>query len=618
MMGINITIGNGQGITQAIKAQIQASGGNISNNIDASIWSKVMDEVKTANSQQSDNQKFYSGGADSTKIGNRNSWKKDFVVTKGQVITLNQTVWNKIEELLTGKTPEEKPPVEDKKPPIDEKTPDEKPPVDEKSTPEVKPKEKLVAGKVISRSVDGEKQDIAVIKQNGKKIRREVNPDGTLGDTLASTKTIGKNKYISGDFPPETKIIEREVNGQKSQIGIYKDENGNKVRRLVTTDEKTGKPTLGENLVTVSTAGKNKYVTQSKFDEQVKSMLGLGADEKIPSDLTPEYVTISGQECIVLKKDGQVMDNKTIRDYMDNYQQPVKAEHTPQAPKTGPSKDENPQYDAIARGESGKAQQSVVQAQDPITDPLKGIKDVGPVQYKEDEAPAVDTPDNKTPVSQEKSKPKSYTKEDIENNIKNLKPGESFTYNSKKSYNWGFGSSYEEKNITWKREDDGTLVKIEPTFVPTSSGRETVQDLSTHYSADGKTIVSEDVTGKFKFAKELKSTKHYENEKLSTLTTDLTNIDKKIEKSSYIGNSDPIIRVLSSITKQVQNHEKNPFSVQEFKDTSGNSVVSFKDGKFYNDKGKEISYEKAHKILSKLKEKNELGTLVQSYKPEQA
>lgn len=45
--------------------------------------------------------------------------------------------------------------------------------------------------------------------------------------------------------PPETRILEREVNGNKAQIGVYEDENGDKVRKLVVEDETTGKTTLG-------------------------------------------------------------------------------------------------------------------------------------------------------------------------------------------------------------------------------------------------------------------------------------------------------------------------------------------------------------------------------------
>lgn len=176
-----------------------------------------------------------------------------------------------------------------------------------------------LGGKIIERSVNGEKQEIAVVEINGQKVRRAINEDGSLGDNLAATKTFGKNKYISGEFPAETKVLEREVNGKKQQIGIYEDENGNKVRKLVVTDEQTGKTTLGENLVTVSTMGKNKYVTQSKFNSDVRAMLGLGADDEIPADLKAEYVTIGGESSIVLKKDGKTMDISQIKAYMAEY-----------------------------------------------------------------------------------------------------------------------------------------------------------------------------------------------------------------------------------------------------------------------------------------------------------
>ena len=53
-----------------------------------------------------------------------------------------------------------------------------------------------LGGKIIQRSVNGDKQDIAVVEIDGQKIRREINDDGTLGDTIAATKTSGKNKYM--------------------------------------------------------------------------------------------------------------------------------------------------------------------------------------------------------------------------------------------------------------------------------------------------------------------------------------------------------------------------------------------------------------------------------------
>lgn len=72
-------------------------------------------------------------------------------------------------------------------------------------------------------------------------------------------------------------------------------------------------------MVTVSTMGKNKYVTESKFNSDVKTMLGLGEDEQIPDGLKAEYVTIGGESSIVIKKDGKVMDSSQLRAYMAEY-----------------------------------------------------------------------------------------------------------------------------------------------------------------------------------------------------------------------------------------------------------------------------------------------------------
>lgn len=109
------------------------------------------------------------------------------------------------------------------------------------------------------------------------------------------------------------KILTRSVNGENSQIAVVQ-ENGQKVHYQIGKDG-----ALGEKLVTVSTAGKNKYVTQSKFDADVRTMLGLGEKDQIPSELKPEYVTIGGESSIVIKKDGKVMDSKSIKGFMSNY-----------------------------------------------------------------------------------------------------------------------------------------------------------------------------------------------------------------------------------------------------------------------------------------------------------
>lgn len=335
---VSINIGAGQGVTQAIRDAIGAK--NIKNK-DLSSWQKVMAEVNNAQnkidqhnaSNPNDKQKsIFTGGNNVNEIGDKTKYTKNFVVQQG-TIEIDDSTWNKIVNLLTGKTPEAKPTEAPKEPPApldgkpqklsDGTTSTEIPDkIDTPSGVSRAATESMVdklGGKIIERSVNGEKQDIAVVEINGQKVRRAINEDGSLGDNLAATKTFGKNKYISGEFPAETKVLEREVNGKKQQIGIYEDEDGNKVRKLVVTDEQTGKSSLGENLVAVSTMGKNKYVTESKFNADVRAMLGLGADEQIPSDLKAEYVTIGGESSIVFKKDGKTMDSAQIKEYMAEY-----------------------------------------------------------------------------------------------------------------------------------------------------------------------------------------------------------------------------------------------------------------------------------------------------------
>lgn len=278
---VDIQVGKKQGLTQAVASKLGLSKDECKK-IDVSVWQQVVKEID--NEQQNINkhnkanpndpkESIFSGGNDTSTIDKKSNWGTNFITKEGS-FTLSDESWGKISGLL-GK-------------PI-EKNDDKK--TDEKPTSEVKPEAKKAEGKVIKRSVDGEKTQIVVRKdEHGRKVRHELNADGTEGDSLAATKTFGNNKYISGDFPPQTRIYERTVNGQKDvQIGVFKDDNGNKVRKLVVKDEKTGKPTLGETLVPVTTFGKNTYVTQSQFDAQVKQGLGLDVNQQMPEGVTAKY-----------------------------------------------------------------------------------------------------------------------------------------------------------------------------------------------------------------------------------------------------------------------------------------------------------------------------------------
>lgn len=303
---VQINISKGQGITQAIRDKIGAA--NIKN-ADLGTWQKVMTEVNNA---QSKNSSIFKTGnnytSDVNKLGDKSTYQSNFVVDTGTV-EINDSIWSKITALLTGEqttapaqaTHPNKPSGETNTP----STPTAQNPGTEKPESGIKALEM----RLLNRSVDGDKQQIAVVKQGGKKVRYAVNEDGNLGDTLAATRTFGKNKYISGNFPPKTRILEREVNGKKVQIGVYEDENGNKVRKLVTTGE-DGKTTLGEELVTVSTMGKNKYITQTEMNNRIARVFPNG----LPKGVTASYVSIDGEPTLIFKRDGKTLNQNQLRE----------------------------------------------------------------------------------------------------------------------------------------------------------------------------------------------------------------------------------------------------------------------------------------------------------------
>lgn len=193
------------------------------------------------------------------------------------------------------------------------------------------------------------------------------------------------------------KIIEREVNGQKQQIAVVEID-GQKVRRAINQDG-----TLGENLVPISTFGKNKYITQTEMDNRIKNVFPEG----LPEGVTASYVSIGGTPTLVFKKDGKTLDQTQLRELLKSSQdqskgtvvglnpdnlgisdivsQPeilssnmAKNEH-PTGPNTPP-----PVYNEAVN--PGDLQQAQIAA-----DPLAGQQEHGPVIYQGQESMNVDS-----------------------------------------------------------------------------------------------------------------------------------------------------------------------------------------------------------------------------------
>lgn len=264
---VDINIGNGQGITQAIRDKIGAA--NIKNK-DAATWQKVVAEV---NSAQNSKSIFKSGDnytTDSTKLNEKSTYQSNFVVDQGTV-TIDDSVWSKIQNLLTG-------------------------------------------GNETTKAAAETKQ----------KTLRETANENTIGDLNLTKEPVAPDMSLKPnighiDVAPQAtgKQLNRMVNGQKQAIEILHDKDGNKVRYAVNDDG-----TRGEQLVTVTTAGKNTYVTKSEFDKTVKSALQLGENDEIPKGLNAEYVSIGGEATLVFKgKDGHVMTGSEVKKFMTDYKQ---------------------------------------------------------------------------------------------------------------------------------------------------------------------------------------------------------------------------------------------------------------------------------------------------------
>lgn len=262
---VDINIGNGQGITQAIRDKIGAA--NIKNK-DAATWQKVVAEV---NSAQNSKSIFKSGDnytTDSTKLNEKSTFQSNFVVDKGTV-TIDDSVWSKIQNLLTGGNETTK-------------------------ALSAQPKDETIK--------DNNLPEVVVTANELKRTKTITNPAD-----MSLKPNIG---HI--DVAPQAtgKQLNRMVNGQKQAIEILHDKDGNKVRYAVNDDG-----TRGEELVTLTTTGKNTYQTKSELDKTVRSSLGLKDGQNLPDNLKPFYVEIGGSPQLMFKSDNGTLTPKQAAAY---------------------------------------------------------------------------------------------------------------------------------------------------------------------------------------------------------------------------------------------------------------------------------------------------------------
>lgn len=239
-MSTQITIGRGQGITQAIVQKLGLT--NQSKKISTDIWSQVLTAVKDSQGNNPTYKKASVEYNDKTK--NFDGWN----LKEGTRVTISESKFNEIKNLILNRLNSS----------------------DTSTTP---------------TTIEAPKK---TIKEEADSVEiRPLSPDATTVKAPEEQSLFATGKQLT-----------RYVDGQKQTIEIGQNDNGQKTRYLVNKDG-----TRGEELVTMTTVGKNTYQTKSKFEADVKLVLGLGEKEEIPADLNlkPFYVEIGGEAQLMFK-----------------------------------------------------------------------------------------------------------------------------------------------------------------------------------------------------------------------------------------------------------------------------------------------------------------------------
>lgn len=313
---VQINIGNGQGITQAIRDKIGAQ--NIKNK-DLATWQKVMAEVNNAQTIAKQNDKsIFTGGNNAENIGNKSSWKTDFVVKQGTV-EIDDGIWAKIQALLTGKAEETKP---------------EEPVVEPETTPETEPQEtpeetpvdlqdlpngvKMQMRDIVNIGKEGSKETVAISKNDkGVKCYYQVETDPKTGEAkmgrrlAADTRGLRQDQYYAIDdtIADGAEVdTNRTVDGKKNSMSYTIKEDGKNVRYAMIQNEDG---TYGQGDKLISVAGSNRFLSQTNLDEKVKNMLG-GAD--LPKGVEVQVLDSNGGEMFIFKKDGQRLSGLELKE----------------------------------------------------------------------------------------------------------------------------------------------------------------------------------------------------------------------------------------------------------------------------------------------------------------
>ena len=188
----------------------------------------------------------------------------------------------------------------------------------------------------------------------------------------------------------------------------------------------------------------------------------------------------------------------------------------------------------------------------------------------------------------------NLTNAQLDKKVKDLKAGETYTYTESTSVSGTGFSSKSSQTITWKRNDDGTLTK---TYLDGAYQPSVVND---NYSADGQKVSTV-------------STNKYDPYKNVTTNYDANGAvkDRTIDLSSL-----PTSKSTTSMSKQQQlmtylKRGQNSYTSQNITNKKGETILTYKQGKYFKPDGKEVAVDKAYTMIQKEIEKGRISNIRQ-------
>ena len=139
---------------------------------------------------------------------------------------------------------------------------------------------------------------------------KKIFPDIKISDNvkIEVPKNNGNASSVRNTFEGlGAKFLQREVNGEKQEIVIYKDSNGEKHRFIIKEDGST------ENLIATSTKGKNKYITKTQANKKMEKKYGesMGLYLAQKENAVPKYE--NGELIGVYTKHGFLTNEKVLQ-----------------------------------------------------------------------------------------------------------------------------------------------------------------------------------------------------------------------------------------------------------------------------------------------------------------